>query len=74
MEDKEKKRKSLRKTVSKIFLAQPISGMKPEIVSNFIHGNFNVTIAPARIKKRLLENDIVGLIDDVVNEMMKEAK
>lgn len=65
-------KKSLRKMVSKIFLAQPISGMKPERVSDFLLGNFDAKIAPAVIEIYLKKNNPDGLIDIVVNEMMKE--
>mgnify|MGYP001566805000 FL=1 len=71
VEKEEEKRKSLRDVVSKIFLAQPLLGMRPGQVSEFLEGNFNAKIEPAVVESYLLKNDINSLIDYVVDEMIR---
>lgn len=74
VEKEEEKRKSLREMVSKIFLAQPVLGMKPSNVSEFLKGNFDTKVDLGVIESYLSKNNLDGLIDEVVDEMMKGEK
>ena len=74
LEDKNNKRKSLREIVSKIFLAQPVLGMKSSNVSEFLKGNFDTKVDLGVIESYLSKNNLDGLIDEVVDEMMKGEK